>query len=90
MNECIVNFPDVLNLYDFIDHEIGFDKECYYQLFSIINYQGNMKDGHYYTYVKPLFSQKWFEFNDSIVREIKFASFIVPYAYSLFYVKKNN
>ena len=26
-NECLVNFPKILNLYEYIDHECGFDKE---------------------------------------------------------------
>ena len=71
MNECIVTFPDVLNLYNFIDHDFEFDKESYYQLFSVINYQRNTKGGIYYTYVKPLRSKNWFEFNNDIVRQIK-------------------
>ena len=86
-NECLVTFPELLNLYEFIDHDIGFDKEYYYQLFSIINHQGNISGGHYYTYVKPLQSNNWYEFNDSSVRQIKIEKNIFPYAYALFYIK---
>ena len=82
-NECIITFPDLLNIYDFTDHEIGFDKESYYQLFSIINFF----NGHYFTYVKPLGSKNWYEFNDSVVKHIKIKNHIFPFAYSLFYVK---
>ena len=87
-NECIVNFPDVLNLFDFIDHDLGTkNDDSNYKLFSIINHQGNMNVGHYYTYVKPLNKQKWFVFNDSLVREINVPNNIFPYAYALFYIK---
>ena len=87
-NECIVKFPDVLNLFDFIDHDLGTkNDDSNYKLFSVINHQGNMNVGHYFTYVKPLNNQKWFEFNDSLVREIKVANNIFPYAYALFYIK---
>ena len=87
-NECIVKFPDVLNLFDFIDHDLGTkNDDSNYKLFSVINHQGNMNVGHYFTYVKPLNNPKWFEFNDSLVREIKVANNIFPYAYALFYIK---
>ena len=86
-NECIVTFPDLLNLYDFIDHDMGNDKESYYQLFSIINHIGSINGGHYFTYVKPLGSKNWYEFNDSHVRHIKVNNNIFPYAYALFYIK---
>ena len=87
MNKCIVTFPDALNLYDYIDHDLGFDKENNYQLFSIINYQIKNQSRYYYTYVKPLRSKNWYEFNDQIVRLIKFDKNIFPYAYALFYIK---
>ena len=86
-NECLVTFPEVLNLFDYIDHDIGYDKESYYQLFSVINHQGNINGGHYYTYIKPLKSKNWFEFNDSVVRQIQINNNIFPFAYALFYIK---
>ena len=86
-NECTVTFPEILNIYDFIDHDIKQDKESDYQLFSIINHQGNINVGHYFTYVKPLGSKNWYEFNDSTVRKVKVDNNIFPYAYALFYIK---
>ena len=86
-NECLVTFPEVLNLFDYIDHDIGYDKESYYQLYSVINHQGNINGGHYYTYIKPLKSKNWFEFNDSVVRQIQINNNIFPFAYALFYIK---
>jgi len=89
-NECLVVFPDVLNLFDFIDHDLKSSNDNFYQLFAIINHQGNMSGGHYYTYIKPLKSQNWYEFNDSIVRQIKVDKNIFPFAYALFYIKNSN
>ena len=59
-NECQIIFPikDTLKLYEFIDHDIGFDHESHYKLFSIVNHVGNMDGGHYFTYIRPLESQK--------------------------------
>ena len=88
-NECLITFPEILNLYDYIDHDLEFDKESNYQLFSIINHQGNINGGHYYTYIKPLKSKNWFEFNDSNVRQIIVnVKTIFPQTFSLFYIKQ--
>ena len=87
-NECLVTFPDILSLYDFIDHDIGFDKESYYQLFAIVNHQGNINSGHYFTYIKPLGRKNWYVFDDFQVKKIIIVKGIFPYSYSLFYIKK--
>ena len=88
-NDCQIIFPinDTLKLYDFIDHDIGFDKESHYKLFSIVNHIGNMNGGHYFTYIRPLESQKWYEFNDSSVRQIQLHTSVYQTAYALFYIK---
>ena len=47
-----------------------------------------MDVGHYFTYIKPLGSQNWYEFNDSTVRKIVFSQKTVfSYAYALLYIK---
>ena len=86
-NDCPVIFREDLNIYDYIDHDLGFDKECDYTLFSIINHMGILIGGHYFTYIKPLGGSKWFEFNDSSVRKITPNSSVFSYAYALIYVK---
>ena len=89
-NECIVNFPQILNLTNYIDHEIGFDKEAEYKLFSVVNHQGNVNFGHYFSYIQPLHSQNWFLFNDSQVKHEKEGLKSFPNAYALFYIKKKH
>ncbi len=89
-NECIVNFPQILNLTNYIDHEIGFDKEAEYKLFSVVNHQGNVNFGHYFSYIQPLHSQNWFLFNDSQVKHVKEGLKSFPNAYALFYIKKKH
>ena len=88
-NDCQIIFPinDTLKLYDFIDHDIGFDQESHYKLFSIVNHIGSMNGGHYFTYIRPLESQKWYEFNDSSVRQIQLHTSVYQTAYALFYIK---
>ena len=86
-NECLVTFPDVLNLYDYIDHDIGLDKESDYTLFSIINHVGDINAGHYFTYIRPLQSNFWYQFNDSSVAKLDTKTDIFKYAYALFYIK---
>ena len=86
-NECSVIFDEDLNIYDYIDHDLGYDKECDYTLIAIINHMGNMDVGHYYTYIKPLGGITWFEFNDSSVKKITPETSVFSYAYALIYVK---
>ena len=87
-NECLVNFPEFLNLNEFIDQDCGFGKESEYKLFSVVNHQGIVDCGHYFSYIQPLASKNWFEFNDSSVRHVKEGLKSFPYAYALFYIKK--
>ena len=89
-NECIVTFPEVLDMKEFIDHECGFDKEPLYGLYAVINHLGNMECGHYFSYIKNLKTKEWHEFNDSIVKKIDNNIESFPYAYALFYIKKQN
>jgi ubiquitin carboxyl-terminal hydrolase 47 len=42
-----------------------------YELFSILIHSGSASSGHYYAYIKSFELGRWFEFNDSTVKEIK-------------------
>ena len=89
-NESIVHFPEKLNLNNYVDHEIGLGKEAEYKLFSVVNHQGNVDFGHYYSYIQPLNSQNWFLFNDSQVKHVKEGLKSFPNAYALFYINTKN
>ena len=85
-NECVVTFPQILNISEFIDHEIGFDKEPIYKLFAVVNHQGSIDSGHYYSYI--LRNNQWYLFNDSSVKVFLSNIESFPYAYALFYIKQ--
>ena len=82
-----VKFEQKLNLYEFIDHECGYDKESKYELFGVINHQGIINSGHYFSFIINK-NNEWIEFNDSIVRKINYFSNYSPYVYALFYIKE--
>lgn len=42
-----------------------------YELFSIMIHSGSALGGHYMAYIKSFSTQKWYSFNDSIVKEIE-------------------
>lgn len=41
-----------------------------YELFSILIHSGSALGGHYYAYIKSFEDDKWYNFNDSSVRQI--------------------
>ena len=85
--DYLVNFPQKLNMYEFMDHDCGHDKDCEYELFGIINHMGSINSGHYYSYIK-IENKDWFEFNDSKVMKIDNLSDTSESAYALFYIRK--
>jgi ubiquitin C-terminal hydrolase len=70
-NKQIVHFDEILVLED--------NK---YELFGIINHEGNVFGGHYYSYIKK---NKWFVFNDTTVSQVQ--DIISDKNYCLFYRK---
>ena len=85
-NQCLVDFPfDNLDLSKYV---IGYDPHSFnYELYGICNHSGGVMGGHYYAYVKNA-NNKWYDFNDARVQEIKEADLKTPYAYCFFYRKK--
>ena len=47
------------------------DGDNVYELFSIMIHSGSAMGGHYYAYIKNFEDSKWYNFNDSSVREIE-------------------
>ena len=84
----VVNFP--IDSLDLSKYCMGYDKhKSHFNLFGICNHIGSSNGGHYYSYCKNS-NGKWYEYNDSIVREIDEEKLITNNAYCLFYRKINN
>ena len=85
-NECYIEFPDILDLAEFIDNDLEYHGETMYYLFGIINHQGTMEFGHYYSYIK-INNNDWYEFNDEEVKKLNAIDYNSSSVYSLFYLK---
>ena len=85
--EYKVKFPQKLDIFQFIDKDCGYDKECKYNLFGIINHEGNINSGHYYSFIKNE-NKEWIEFSDSKVSELNNFSDCSDTVYALFYIKE--
>ena len=42
-----------------------------YELYAVLVHSGGAAGGHYYAYIKSFEDHKWYNFNDSDVKEIK-------------------
>jgi len=72
-NKQIVHFDEVLRL----------NNETY-ELFGIINHEGNIFGGHYFSYIKK---NNWFVFNDTNISQIQMQDIVSDKNYCLFYRK---
>jgi ubiquitin C-terminal hydrolase len=81
-----INFPlQNLNLNKYC---VGYDKfNSNFDLFGICNHSGSLNGGHYFAYCKNP-NGKWYNYNDSSVREINESGINTDSAYCLFYRKK--
>jgi len=84
-NNVLIDFPiKNLNLKNYC---IGYDKgKSIYHLYGICNHTGNVGGGHYYAYCKNK-NDKWYNYNDTSVTEIKETNLVTKNAYCLFYEK---
>jgi ubiquitin C-terminal hydrolase len=62
-----------------------YSEACRYQLFGIINQDGGIDGGHYYSYVYK--NDQWFSLNDGFVQSISEDSLFHSGNYCLFYRK---
>jgi ubiquitin C-terminal hydrolase len=73
---------------DFSKYVKGYNAASFvYDLFGVCNHGGGAHGGHYTSYIKNA-NGKWYQFNDTLVNEIKEESVISPQSYCLFYRKK--
>lgn len=79
-----------LNNIDLRKYVVGYDKESYiYELFGITNHSGSSLGGHYTSCVKHCNNNKWYHFNDTIIRELNETNIINQNAYTFFLKKVN-
>ena len=87
-NNCILNFPEKLDISEYIDEDCGCKNESKYLLYGIGNHCGDFNSGHFYSYIK-LNNDKWYEFNDSKIYPYTKIIESSSSAYILFYSKLN-
>ena len=81
INFCIENL-------DLSKYCVGYNKfKCQFELYAICNHIGTRNFGHYYAYCK-VNNNKWYEFNDNIIKSIDIYNIDTSNAYCLFYQKK--
>lgn len=61
-------FPEELDLEEFLADSADHSRPCVYSLFGVLVHSGTPDYGHYYAFLRPTIEQKWYEFNDSAVR----------------------
>ena len=94
-NNCYVNFPESLDLTDFIDEDLGkkynsFNKsgKCIFNLYSFVNHFCSLEFGHYNCFVKLKINNFWYEFNDTYINLIGETLIDKSHAYCLYYMKE--
>ena len=74
---------------DFSKYVNGYNASEYvYDLYGICNHSGNTMGGHYTACIKNA-NNKWYECNDTVIKEINENKIITEKAYCLFYRKKS-
>jgi ubiquitin C-terminal hydrolase len=82
------NFVSYTESLDLSKYLVGKNKgKSYkYELYGISNHSGSVNGGHYTSYIKNV-NNKWYSYNDTIVKEIPINEIFSPKAYCLFYRK---
>jgi len=77
-----VTFDETINIHKYTKY---IDEDtCNYQLFGVINHQGNVQNGHYSSYIKK---KDWFSFDDTTITKIDTNQLNDQQNYCLFYRK---
>ena len=80
-NQRIIHFDlNTLNMDKYMEN----NKNVNYNLFGIINHSGNIFGGHYHSFIKND-NNKWYNYNDTNVNEIKETNIKTNKNYVLFY-----
>jgi len=85
-NQGRIDIP--LHNADFSKYVKGYNPSSYvYDLYAVCNHGGSSRGGHYTANIKNA-NNKWYNFNDTAVNEIKEEQVISTQSYCLFYRKK--
>ena len=65
---------DIINSQNVCENnENNENSNIFYELTGIVIHDGNAQTGHYYSIIKNRMNQKWFLFNDELIREYNFS-----------------
>lgn len=85
-NEAKIKIYEEIDLNRIIDKSKLIEKsETKYRLYAITHHKGNLDFGHYWTNCK--IQKRWYEFNDSKVKELRDIDLVSETVYVLFYEK---
>ena len=83
--QSLIDIP--LDEIDLSEYVVGYNKSNYkYEVYAICNHHGSVYGGHYTANVKK--GGRWFNYNDTIIRELPENNVITNEAYCLFLKKK--
>ena len=85
--ECNVNFPEKLNILNYVNFKDG---NTFFELYAVICHIGpSSMSGHFVAFCKNHINNKWYKFNDSIVTACqKSNEYLMGMPYILFYRAK--
>lgn len=66
-NNSLVSIPNKINIKQFIENDLIIEDDIYYELFGVINHEGALDFGHYYSFIKLQSNNKWYIYNDNLV-----------------------
>ena len=90
-SEHYVSFKQELTFDDKLLSEFNMKYKDYnYELVGVINHYGSQYGGHNFSYCKNFFDDKWYEYNDEDVIDIKESYICTKHGFLLFYQLKNN
>jgi len=72
---------------EYINSFVGPDGMYEYDLFAVINHEGQMNNGHYTNFAR--FGDEWYRFDDDKVTHTSLGACLKSAAYMCFYVKRH-
>ena len=84
-NNILVEFNETLSIEKYVDTECEKRSAFNYDLYAVIYHGGDLNGGHYYAAIKLFGQENWFEYNDTVVRNLG-KKVICNNGYILFYI----